>query len=69
MKAAQTETELGNAEKALTLLGGKLVSDQAFTLPESGDGRHIVVIDKLKPTPKRYPRKAGTPNKEPLGGE
>lgn len=68
LKAQQTENELAQSQEAIATLGGKLHLDQSFTLPESGDERHIVVIDKLKPTPKRYPRKAGTPNKEPLGG-
>lgn len=67
LKAQQTENELTQSNQAIALLGGKLVLDQAFELPESGDERHIVVVDKVKPTPKRYPRKAGTPNKEPLG--
>ena len=67
LKALQTETELAHSQSAIATLGGKLQLDQSFTLPESGDERHIVVIDKVKPTPKRYPRKAGTPNKEPLG--
>ena len=67
LKAQQTESELAHSQSAIATLGGKLSLDQSFTLPESGDERHIVVIDKVKPTPKRYPRKAGTPNKEPLG--
>ncbi|WP_203651019.1 16S rRNA (guanine(527)-N(7))-methyltransferase RsmG [Secundilactobacillus yichangensis] len=67
LKAQQTESELAHSQSAIATLGGKLRLDQSFTLPESGDERHIVVIDKVKPTPKRYPRKAGTPNKEPLG--
>lgn len=67
LKAQQTENELTQSNQAIALLGGKLALDQAFELPESGDERHIVVVDKVKPTPKRYPRKAGTPNKEPLG--
>ncbi|MTV82222.1 16S rRNA (guanine(527)-N(7))-methyltransferase RsmG [Secundilactobacillus folii] len=69
LKAQQTENELAQSQEALNTLGGKLHLDQAFTLPESGDERHIVVVEKVKPTPKRYPRKAGTPNKEPLGGQ
>ncbi|GAX08023.1 16S rRNA methyltransferase GidB [Secundilactobacillus silagincola] len=67
LKAQQTENELAHSQSAIATLGGKLSLDQSFTLPESGDERHIVVIDKVKQTPKRYPRKAGTPNKEPLG--
>ena len=66
LKAAQTENELAVSQKAITTLGGKLQADEAFNLPVSNDPRHIGVIDKVKTTPKRYPRKAGTPNKEPL---
>lgn len=67
LKAAQAESDLEQGQKAIKLLGGHVTLDSALTLPESGDPRHIVVIEKKLATPKRYPRKAGTPNKEPLG--
>ena len=66
LKAAKTADELAVSQQAITTLGGKLSADHDFALPVSNDPRHIVVIDKLKQTPKRYPRKAGTPNREPL---
>ena len=66
LKAAKTADELAVSHKAITTLGGQLTADHEFQLPESQDPRHIVVIDKVKYTPKRYPRKAGTPNREPL---
>ncbi|MDT6981372.1 16S rRNA (guanine(527)-N(7))-methyltransferase RsmG [Levilactobacillus zymae] len=66
LKAAKTADELAVSHKAITTLGGQLAADHEFKLPESQDPRHIVVIDKVKHTPKRYPRKAGTPNREPL---
>lgn len=66
LKAAKTADELAVSQTAIATCGGKLVADHAFNLPVSNDPRHIVVIDKFKPTPKRYPRKAGTPNREPL---
>ncbi|WP_395322645.1 16S rRNA (guanine(527)-N(7))-methyltransferase RsmG [Levilactobacillus parabrevis] len=66
LKAAATADELAVSQSAITTLGGQLAADHAFELPVSHDQRHIVVIDKVKHTPKRYPRKAGTPNKEPL---
>ena len=37
-----------------------------FNLPDSEIQRSLVVIEKMKPTSGRYPRKAGTPLKEPL---
>ena len=37
-----------------------------FQLPGGDMGRTLVVIDKIKKTPKKYPRKAGTPAKMPI---
>ncbi|MCL0318905.1 16S rRNA (guanine(527)-N(7))-methyltransferase RsmG [Apilactobacillus xinyiensis] len=67
LKALQAENEINNAKQAIGTLGAKLSLDQEFNLPISNDVRHIVVLDKVKPTPKQYPRKAGTPNKKPIG--
>lgn len=66
MKGAGTSEELVDAKRAIQLLGGKIMSDDAFTLPIEESERHIVQIKKEKPTPKKYPRKPGTPNKSPL---
>ena len=66
LKAAQTENELAVSQTGIMTLGGQVAGDFSFNLPESNDPRHIVVVDKVKHTPKRYPRKAGTPNREPL---
>ncbi|WP_239253765.1 16S rRNA (guanine(527)-N(7))-methyltransferase RsmG [Listeria ilorinensis] len=66
MKAAQAEEELQVAQKAITLLGGKLEEKFAFQLPLEGSDRYIYTIRKTKETPNKYPRKAGTPNKQPI---
>jgi 16S rRNA (guanine527-N7)-methyltransferase len=55
------------AKKAVTILGGTLREVIKFQLPGSEIGRSFVKIEKVKPTAKRYPRKAGLPAKEPLG--
>ena len=62
----QTESEITSAQKALSLLGGKLVFQQSFDLPEEMGERTIVTVRKIKSTPKKFPRKAGLPSKEPL---
>ena len=54
------------AEKAVKILGGKIQDVVYFNLPDSEIQRSLVVIEKMKSTPGRYPRKAGTPLKEPL---
>ncbi|GIN72468.1 ribosomal RNA small subunit methyltransferase G [Bacillus sp. J14TS2] len=66
MKAANAEEELQVAEKAIKQLGGKTTAIHSFELPIEKSERSIIVIDKIKTTPKKYPRKPGTPNKMPL---
>ncbi|MCJ7842841.1 16S rRNA (guanine(527)-N(7))-methyltransferase RsmG [Lederbergia sp. NSJ-179] len=66
MKAANAEEELFVAEKAIKQLGGQTRSVYSFELPIEKSDRNIIVIEKVKNTPKKYPRKPGTPNKMPL---
>lgn len=58
------ETE--QAKHAIEILGGDLREQKAFTLPDSDIHRNLIVIEKCRPTPNQYPRKAGTANKKPL---
>ncbi|UQS84957.1 16S rRNA (guanine(527)-N(7))-methyltransferase RsmG [Apilactobacillus apisilvae] len=67
LKAAQAETELVNGNQAIKTLGASVIDDEEFNLPVSDDPRHIIILSKDKKTPKQYPRKAGTPNKKPIG--
>lgn len=66
MKAAHANEELENAKHAIAILGGKVREDVQFDLPKHAGERHIILIDKKKETPNKYPRKPGTPNKTPL---
>ena len=66
MKAANANEEIEVGKKAIVTLGGKLEKVHSFTLPEENSDRSIVVINKVKNTPKKYPRKPGTPNKQPI---
>lgn len=65
-KASEIENELHDADKAIQILGGKLSTVKKIELPNSDIGRSFVIIDKIKNTPKAYPRKAGTASKEPI---
>lgn len=65
-KAADSKEEIKEANKAVNVLGGKIVSENIYQLPCSDMDRALVVINKEKQTLKRYPRKAGTPSKEPI---
>lgn len=66
MKGAQAEEELDDAKKAIKILGGKIQKVETFELPQDAGERSILLMKKVKSTPKKYPRKAGTPNKNPL---
>jgi 16S rRNA (guanine527-N7)-methyltransferase len=66
MKGANLPEEVKDGEKAVTLLGGKIRDIHSFLLPIEESERNIVIIDKIKETPKKFPRKPGTPNKSPI---
>ena len=66
MKGSNIDEELKNAEKAVKTLGGKIEKVDTFLLPDTDMGRNIILIKKEKATPNKYPRKAGTPTKEPI---
>lgn len=66
MKSFEIDEELEEAKKAIEILGGELEKVDVITLPESDIKRKIVVIKKVKNTLLKYPRKAGTPEKEPI---
>ncbi len=66
MKAMQAEQELKIGAKAIATLGGKVKDHYAFSLPIEESERNLYLIEKVKETPNKYPRKAGTPNKQPI---
>lgn len=66
MKANSADEELKIAKNAIKILGGKVEEIEEFVLPNTDIGRTIIVIKKIKNTPNKYPRKAGTPAKQPL---
>lgn len=66
MKAAHANDELEVGQKAITTLGGRLEAMHTFTLPMEESERNILIIKKEKQTPKKYPRKPGTPGKTPI---
>ena len=58
--------EKKEAEKAISILGGCVEKEMKFSLPDSDICRILFVIRKVESSPKKYPRKAGLPAKEPL---
>ncbi len=66
MKGNDVKEEITNSKNAINLLGGKISKIDEFKLPNSDISRNVIIIDKMKNTPNKYPRKAGMPAKEPL---
>jgi 16S rRNA (guanine527-N7)-methyltransferase len=58
--------EVDSAARAIGILGGRLGEVKPIDLPEFADKRFLVVIDKVSPTPPKYPRRSGIPAKRPL---
>lgn len=65
MKGSAADEELAAAKKAITTLGAEIGDQIDVSLP-NGDPRSVIVIKKVKNTPKKYPRKPGDPVRKPL---
>jgi 16S rRNA (guanine527-N7)-methyltransferase len=65
-KKGAIDEETGRAERAIELLGGRLRELKRVELAEFADERYLVVIDKISPTPAKYPRRPGLPVKRPI---
>lgn len=66
LKSSKGEEELEEARFGIGVLGGKVLDTISYELPEDAGERQMIIIDKCSQTPKKYPRKPGTPNKSPL---
>ena len=66
MKGNTIDEEAKKSEKAFNILGAKNSKIEKIQLPNSDIERNIVILDKIKSTSVKYPRKAGMPTKEPL---
>jgi len=64
-KKGDIKAEIDAAARAIDLLGGKLASVKEVPLRPL-DTRLLVVVEKVAPTPSRYPRRPGLPAKRPL---
>ena len=65
MKGSQLHDEIPSAINAIDVLGGKIIDEVNFTLV-NGDPRSILVIEKVKNTPFKYPRPSAQISKKPL---
>lgn len=60
------EEEIKDGENAVRILGGKIKNTYTYDLPENYGKRSLVVVEKIKTTPEKYPRGNGKERKDPL---
>ncbi|MBQ2718405.1 MAG: 16S rRNA (guanine(527)-N(7))-methyltransferase RsmG [Clostridia bacterium] len=60
------DEEIENAKNAIDILGGKISEIIKYSLPENMGERYLVIIEKIKNTPKKYPRGKGKERSKPL---
>lgn len=65
-KKGEVEQEMKKADKAIETLGGKLGQVKRIELEQLSDERYLVIIDKIYPTPEKYPRRPGVPERRPI---
>ncbi|HCR40255.1 MAG TPA: 16S rRNA (guanine(527)-N(7))-methyltransferase RsmG, partial [Lachnospiraceae bacterium] len=65
-KSGKASDEMNSAKNAIKLLGGRIENVLKFNLPDSTVDRTLITIKKIVATPKKYPRTAGKPSREPL---
>lgn len=66
MKGESAARETAEAANALRILGGQVARIVPIQLPAVAELHHLVLIQKVAPTPRAYPRKPGAPAKKPL---
>lgn len=66
LKGPSLDEELAEAAYALEVLGGRAVRTETLQIPGRDWSHRVAYIEKIAPTPDKYPRKPGMPEKKPL---
>ena len=66
MKSSGSDAEIDEAKKAVATLGGKLTAVRDYPIPGTNITHRLVLIEKISPTPKKYPRPFAKIKKSPL---
>lgn len=66
MKGPKYLEEINDAVDAMELLKVNIPRVERYELPDDSGKRNLLIFNKQKPTPIKYPRKIGVPNKKPL---
>lgn len=66
MKGSEIEEEINEAENSIKTLGGRVKDIKTMQIPLSNINHSLIIIEKIKDTPTKYPRGGGKPKKKPL---
>jgi len=66
MKAVDSDEELASAAHAIRVLGGRLADVKDYRIPGTEVTHRLVVIEKVTPSPAKYPRAFAKIKKSPL---
>lgn len=65
-KKGEIEQEIEKANRAIDTMGGKFARMEKVDVGELGEERYLVVVEKVRPTPDKYPRRSGIPTRRPI---
>ena len=66
MKSVDSDAELEEAKKAIAILGGQVTDVKDYVIPGTEVTHRVIFIQKMKETPKKYPRAFAKIKKSPL---
>ena len=68
MKSLGAKEELEDAKNAIDILGGRVKEEISYSLTNGKEAlsRTLIIIEKIKPTDKKYPRNNSQISKKPL---
>lgn len=66
MKGPDVEDEVRRSKNAIATLGGEVTEVRHVRIPDSDIVHSLVIVKKVKSTPKKYPRGGGKPKKTPI---
>lgn len=62
----EADAEVRAAKSAVAQLGGRIAAVRTFRLPGTDMHRTVIAVEKIKPTPRAFPRADGKPRRHPL---
>jgi 16S rRNA (guanine527-N7)-methyltransferase len=65
-KGSHAPSEVTEAGRAIDVLGGRILDVSQVVLPGVEEIRYLISVEKIKPSPREFPRRAGLPSKNPI---